>query len=370
MAAPMSADRFIAVLRAEGLIVVEHRSWRTHNRNHKGAWGPVNGTMLHHTAGYESGAVDFCYDGDADLPGPLCHGVITKDGVVHLVGNGRTNHAGGGDPSVLQAVIDERYNETPPAPQRGNSNGVDGNAHFYGFECVNLGDGRDPWPAVQVDAMIRASAAISRNYGWTGKSAIGHKEWSRDKNDPRGPGDVVAMPRLRAKIAERLAHSASWNPGATTPPTTPGTPPVTVVKPLRQRLERTGPSNHLDLIPDVLVELYWPTTYEDDGYTHAAGAKTVATNVTYVSAVNLRLSGLPEDGAVEVYATEEDAGGNQISNGPSHMVRGRLGGGDVYETVPIVGFTGGRLVFEVVNRSSQVVTVTHAGVTSHFWPNL
>ncbi|MFD9674990.1 N-acetylmuramoyl-L-alanine amidase, partial [Streptomyces sp. NPDC059981] len=49
MSAPMSADRFLAALRAEGLTVVEVGNWRTHNRNHKGPWGPVNGVMIHHT---------------------------------------------------------------------------------------------------------------------------------------------------------------------------------------------------------------------------------------------------------------------------------------------------------------------------------
>ncbi|MFF1348310.1 hypothetical protein ACFVZJ_20420 [Streptomyces sp. NPDC058322] len=38
---------------------------------------------------------------------------------------------------------------------------------------------------------------------------IGHREWSSDKVDPRG----IDMPRLRADVAERLKHPASWNPG-------------------------------------------------------------------------------------------------------------------------------------------------------------
>lgn len=109
MAVPMSADRFLAALRAEGLTVVQVGDWRTHNRNHKGPWGPVNGVMIHHTV--TSGAaytVALCRDGDSALPGPLCHGVITKDGHVHLVGYGRANHAGAGDSDVLAAVVAEK----------------------------------------------------------------------------------------------------------------------------------------------------------------------------------------------------------------------------------------------------------------------
>ncbi|NEE52567.1 N-acetylmuramoyl-L-alanine amidase, partial [Streptomyces sp. SID8455] len=34
MATPLSADKLLKALRDEGLHVVEHRSWRTNNRNH------------------------------------------------------------------------------------------------------------------------------------------------------------------------------------------------------------------------------------------------------------------------------------------------------------------------------------------------
>lgn len=141
MAAPMSADRFIHALRNEGLTVVEVGAWRTHNRNHKGPWGPVHGVMIHHTVTRGTAStVALCREGDSALPGPLCHGVITKDGRVHLVGYGRANHAGSGDADVLRAVIAEK--RLPPDDRAG----TDGNRHFYGFECENLGDGKDPWP--------------------------------------------------------------------------------------------------------------------------------------------------------------------------------------------------------------------------------
>ncbi|MEU5580923.1 peptidoglycan recognition family protein [Streptomyces huasconensis] len=221
MAKPLTAETALKALRAEGVRVVEVPGWRTRNRNHKGAWGPVHGVMIHHTVTRGSKAtVDICRDGHSSLPGPLCHGVITKDGQVHLVGWGRANHAGMGDDDVLQAVIDER---ALPADNEANT---DGNARFYGFECENLGDGKDPWPVAQVEAIVRASAALSRAHGW-GKegdtSVIGHAEWQPGKVDPRGPG--VSMGNIRKRVAERLKHDASWSPG-TKPPTTP-TPPTT-----------------------------------------------------------------------------------------------------------------------------------------------
>ncbi|MFJ3084708.1 N-acetylmuramoyl-L-alanine amidase [Streptomyces halstedii] len=215
MATPLTADRLLKALRDEGVAVVEVGNWRTHNRVGHGAWGPVHGSLVHHTVTKgTANTVAMVRDGYTALPGPLCHGMIAKDGRVHLVGWGRTNHAGGGDPRVLDQVVAEDYGTRPTPPTRGNSNGVDGNARFYGWECENLGDGKDPWPAAQYDAIVRVQAAVCRAHGWSAKSAIGHLEWSSDKIDPRGFG----MPALRADVAERLTHPAGWSPDDKTDP--------------------------------------------------------------------------------------------------------------------------------------------------------
>ncbi|GHE85045.1 peptidoglycan-binding protein [Streptomyces longispororuber] len=195
MAPPMSANRFLDVLQDEGVTIVEVGDWRTHNRNHKGPWGPVHGVMIHHTV--TSGAektVRICREGYQGLPGPLCHGVITKDGRVHLVGYGRANHAGLGDDDVLRAVIAEKA--LPPD----NEANTDGNRHFYGFECENLGDGEDPWTPAQMDAIARVSAAVCRHHEWTARSVIGHLEWQPGKIDPKG----FTMNAMRDRVHERL----------------------------------------------------------------------------------------------------------------------------------------------------------------------
>ncbi|MDQ0992993.1 N-acetylmuramoyl-L-alanine amidase [Streptomyces sp. V3I7] len=195
MASPMSARAFLDALREEGLTVVEVGDWERHNRNHKGPWGPVHGVMIHHTVTQGSRrTVDLCRSGPPELPGPLCHGVITKDGRVHLVGHGRANHAGLGDPDVLRAVIAEK--RLPPD----NTADTDGNRYFYGFECENLGDGDDPWPEVQLEAIEKAAAALCRHHGWTERSVIGHLEWQPGKVDPRG----FTMAGMRERIRDRL----------------------------------------------------------------------------------------------------------------------------------------------------------------------
>ncbi|MFD7501526.1 peptidoglycan-binding protein [Streptomyces sp. NPDC059850] len=207
MATPLSADSLLKALRDEGLTVHEVRDWRSHHRDDKGPWGPVNGVMIHHTvtSGTES-SVQLCYDGHADLPGPLCHGVIDKKGEIHLVGNGRANHAGIGDSDVLDAVINET--ELPAD----NEAEEDGNARFYGFECVNLGDGEDPWPEEQKLAIEKVSAAICRAHGWSERSVIGHLEWQPGKSDPRG----FTMNSMRTRVGKRLgAKPDSTEPDST-----------------------------------------------------------------------------------------------------------------------------------------------------------
>ncbi|MFI7890857.1 N-acetylmuramoyl-L-alanine amidase [Streptomyces sp. CACIS-1.16CA] len=213
MATPLTADRLLKALRDEGLTVIEHRNWRTNNRNHKGPWGPTHGVMIHHTVtSGTSNSVELCYNGHSALPGPLCHGVIDKAGVVHLVGNGRTNHAGLGDDDVLRAVVAEA--KTLPADNEANT---DGNRHFYGFECVNLGNGKDPWPEAQLLAIEKAAAAICRAHGWSVRSVLRHLDWQPGKIDPRG----VDWAAMQARITKRLGGKPATTPTKPTPPKVP-----------------------------------------------------------------------------------------------------------------------------------------------------
>ena len=95
---------------------------------------------------------------------------------------------------MLRAVIAEK------ALPHDNEANTDGNRHFYGFECENLGDGEDPWPAAQLEAIERAAAAVCRHHGWTERSVIGHLEWQPGKVDPRG----FTMASMRGRIRDRL----------------------------------------------------------------------------------------------------------------------------------------------------------------------
>ncbi|MEU4154709.1 peptidoglycan recognition family protein [Streptomyces antimycoticus] len=220
MATPMTSAQVVAQLKEWGLHYVEIPGWATHNRNSKGAWGGVNGFIWHHTGvDVKDGrayAGSTLYNGLSDLPGPLCHFSIGTDGTVYLVGWGRANHAGGGDPAVLQHVINEDYTGQLK-PTRGNSNGVDGNAHFYGVEIQYSGSHK--MTDAQYKAALKLSAAILDFHGWSEKSVIAHGEWSSDKWDPGyAPNKIMAMPAVRADVAATLAAG----PGIkTAPPQTP-----------------------------------------------------------------------------------------------------------------------------------------------------
>ncbi|MFG3349490.1 peptidoglycan-binding protein [Streptomyces sp. NPDC048018] len=218
MATPMTPDQWLKALREEGVTdIVEMPGWRTHNRGQRGdGWGDVHATMVHHTAGEGSGLPAWCYNGNSDLPGPLCHDYLARSGRLYLVGSGRANHAGMVAANAYDAVLHERAEHPEPGPDA-----LDGNARSYGMEVENSGAAGRPWPKVQYDVAVRVQAARCRFHGWTANSIWAHKEATRRKPmDPRIDMDV-----FRRDVAERLRHPASWNPGA------PDTPPTTKPQP-------------------------------------------------------------------------------------------------------------------------------------------
>ncbi|QDH92123.1 endolysin [Streptomyces phage Dubu] len=224
MATPMTPAQLLAQLRKWGVKYAEYRDWKTHNRNHKGAWGPVNGFMVHHTGSDSTDQRGLLYNGTAALPGPLCHFGLAQDGTAHLIGWGRANHAGAGDPDVLAAVQREDYGQRPPAD---NQSTVDGNSRFYGVEIWYSGSHK--MTSAQYSALRKLSAAICDFHDWSAKSVIGHGEWgSPGKWDPGyAPGKMMDMAAVRADIAVTLAGQAD-KPQEPAPdkPTVPADKPV------------------------------------------------------------------------------------------------------------------------------------------------
>ena len=220
MAAPMSPDTFIRILREEGVRVSEYPGWRTRERDDETGltFGPVRMILNHHTAGRNSRDI-VARDGVPGLPPPLAHIHLAKSGVATMCSAGRANHAGPMAVNAYQSFRDEK--SVHPAPSRASGT-IDGNDVSYGIETENLGDGEDVYPREQYDAWVRANAAVCRHYGWSAESVGCHKETSVEgKPDPRGPvegygsrGRFEYTPKqFRTDVAERLRHEPGWDPG-------------------------------------------------------------------------------------------------------------------------------------------------------------
>jgi hypothetical protein len=172
-----------ALLRAEGLRVVEHEGWRTRGR--PGPFAPV-GTLCHHTATSKSASDEavcrLLIVGRSDLPGPLSQIGLARDGTVHLIAAGRANHAGSAKSSGTVAA-------------------GDGNTLYIGVEAFNDGVG-EPWPAVQYDAYVTLAAALCEHVtGNSAQTVRGHKETSLSgKIDP-----LFDMDAFRGRVHERLS---------------------------------------------------------------------------------------------------------------------------------------------------------------------
>ncbi|MFC4373383.1 N-acetylmuramoyl-L-alanine amidase [Nocardia halotolerans] len=174
------------VLRAEGLKVIEHDGWK--NRGH-GDFLDIRGVLCHHTAGGGVNDWRVVQDGRSDLPGPLAQLVLERDGTFRVIAAGVCWHAGRGS--------------WPGWPTN------NANYHVIGIEAVNDGRGQE-WPAVQLDAYKRGSAAILRKAGRGANDCVGHKEYSSEGKIDPFPIDMVAFRRdVQALITNSTASGGA-----------------------------------------------------------------------------------------------------------------------------------------------------------------
>jgi hypothetical protein len=166
-----------AALRNAGCGTVELGRWQTRGR--PGAFGPVEGVLCHHTAGPRTGnapSLGTIVNGRPDLPGPLAHLHLARDGTFTVIAAGRCNHAGAG---FWQGISS-------------------GNTSFIGIEAENAGDGSEPWPDVQMEAYARGVAAILKHIGAPVIMCAGHKEYALPKGRKIDPN--FDMPAFRQKV--------------------------------------------------------------------------------------------------------------------------------------------------------------------------
>jgi len=172
------------VLEKAGVKVAEVPDWRTRGR---GEMGRVRGVMLHHTAGAKTGnmpSLALLKQGRSDLPGPLAHLGLGRDGTFYVLAAGRCNHAGAG---AWQGV-------------------TTGNSSFIGIEAENCGVADDPWPEVQMEALRRGVAALLARIGTDATMCCGHKEFALPRGRKTDP--LFAMAPFREAVTAVIAGRA------------------------------------------------------------------------------------------------------------------------------------------------------------------
>lgn len=251
---PLTPEKWLEILRAEGVKVAEFPGWRTNERDQATGkpFGPVFMILNHHTAGTAS--LNVVAKGRSGLPGPLAHAHLNKRGLVTMVSAGRANHAGLMAVNAFSSFMDE--DERHPRPDASTGT-VDGNDRSYGIEVENLGDGEDTYTREQYDAWVRFDAAVARHHLWTENSAAMHSETSVEgKIDPKGPVAgygargrfTFSGNQFRQDVAERLRHPASWNPGQTEAPVTDAEKKNPTYSAVTEADAMPGPRNHPDVI--------------------------------------------------------------------------------------------------------------------------
>jgi hypothetical protein len=220
MSTPMTALEIRHQLDKWDVPYTGYKNWATHNRGNRGnGFSNVKGLMVHHTGSDSTDQREYLHTGNSDLPGPLCHFGLDQKGRIHLIGWGRTNHAGGGDPDVLSQVVHEEYSGMlHPKYHEGSAHAADGNGYFYGVEIWYSGS--HEMTDAQYFTLTRLAAAICDFHNWSELSVIGHGEWSSWKWDPGiSTGKIMNMVSLRNDLSKTIERGPNNMSGPSSKPT-------------------------------------------------------------------------------------------------------------------------------------------------------
>lgn len=191
----MTLPDLAAVVRKSGLRVVELPGWRTRGRPASTGGFDPRGVLCHHTGGAPDSreyAEWMATEGRSDLPAPLCHLALSREGIVYVCAAGRANHAG-------------ESGGSGPIPAG------DGNALLVGIEAMNTGSegwghpGQDAAgnPVTQGEAYARLCAALCVGYDWPASHVRAHRETSTTgKWDP----GLLDMDKHRAAVARIIRN--------------------------------------------------------------------------------------------------------------------------------------------------------------------
>lgn len=184
----------VELLRQWGYKVTSVSGWRTRKASTI-AFAPA-GVIVHHTG--SAGTPDSTLiQGRSDLPGPLCHLSVHRDGTIAVIAAGYANHAGINNKASVERVLAGGATSTiiPGADTAGYS----ANRRTIGIEAA----GATGWTATQHRSMVAACAALTLAFGWSRtRPPVGaHKEITRRKPlDPYG----VHMGAFRSEVAAQI----------------------------------------------------------------------------------------------------------------------------------------------------------------------
>lgn len=188
---PVRLTWLASALRDAGLRVEEVPGWERAGRPR--AFEP-EAVLMHHTAFRATAAdphpaLETVVQGRPGLRGPLCHVLVDRDGVCHVVAAGRANHAG-------EAI------DSGPVP------GGDGNTSYVGIEIDYAP--QEPYSqqpnAAQGEAAVAAAAAILARLGQDADHVRYHAETSTaGKWDP---GNTVDADEFRRRVRAVLDASS------------------------------------------------------------------------------------------------------------------------------------------------------------------
>lgn len=160
------------VLRDAGLRVIEQSNWKT--RGH-GPQSTVSSVVVHHTAGAATGenpSLRTVRDGRPGLGGPLAHILVGRSGTWYVVAAGKCWHAG-----------------ATREPWQANE-------HSLGIEAE--GTGRDTWPSMQMDSIVKGTRALADHYRVPYAKVLGHKEVCRPAGRKIDPN--FSMGEFRSRL--------------------------------------------------------------------------------------------------------------------------------------------------------------------------
>ena len=314
------------VARRTGYPVTEVKGWES--RGH-GPQPSVQGIVCHHTAGASAGgdypSLAVVRDGRAGLSGPLSHFGLGRSGRIYVIAAGRCWH-------------------NAPSTSSHHTN-----CASIGIEAEN--DGRQPWPAAQLDAYKKLCAELCREFGLPASRVKGHKEVNTQKPDPHS----VNMNAFRADVARLIA-------GGSLPQQEEDDMPEYV---------SVGIDKPIDLPPGQWVTVAWGKEYSDRDHHHwnEGGTTFVVGPARYSCTANVRIDGLAPGTELQARVIEVAEDGSKTEPGPIAEYTASQGATFLhYNLAADTVNSKFRVRFQVIHYGTETGRITSGSAKAFAWP--